>query len=226
MEAAPQQATRVLAIRHGETAWNVDTRIQGQLDVPLNDIGRWQAHRLALAVSDEGIDAVYASDLLRAMQTAQAVAAGTGREIVTDPGLRERGFGVFEGLTYAEIQQRFPEMSERWRKRDPTFGAPGGETLRDFFDRSVATVTRLALAHPGQTIAVVSHGGVMDALYRAASRIALDAPRSWQLGNASINRLLHTPQGFTLVGWSDTFHLEDDSLDDTSDGETGRERSA
>ena len=226
MEAAPQQATRVLAIRHGETAWNVDTRIQGQLDVPLNDIGRWQAHRLALAVSDEGIDAVYASDLLRAMQTAQAVAAGTGREIVTDPGLRERGFGVFEGLTYAEIQQRFPEMSERWRKRDPTFGAPGGETLRDFFDRSVATVTRLALAHPGQTIAVVSHGGVMDALYRAASRIALDAPRSWQLGNASINRLLHTPQGFSLVGWSDTFHLEDDSLDDTSDGETGRERSA
>ena len=226
MEAAPQQATRVLAIRHGETAWNVDTRIQGQLDVPLNDIGRWQAHRLALAVSDEGIDAVYASDLLRAMQTAQAVAAGTGREIVTDPGLRERGFGVFEGLTYAEIQQRFPEMSERWRKRDPTFGAPGGETLRDFFDRSVATVTRLALAHPGQTIAVVSHGGVMDALYRAAARVALDAPRSWQLGNASINRLLHTPQGFSLVGWSDTFHLEDDSLDDTSDGETGRERSA
>ena len=225
-EPQQQQATRILAIRHGETAWNVDTRIQGQLDVPLNDIGRWQAHRLALAVSDEGIDAVYASDLLRAMQTAQAVAAGTGREIVTDPGLRERGFGVFEGLTYAEIQQRFPEMSERWRKRDPTFGAPGGETLRDFFDRSVATVTRLALAHPGQTIAVVAHGGVMDALYRAAARIALDAPRSWQLGNASINRLLHTPQGFTLVGWSDTFHLEDDSLDDTSDGETGRERSA
>ncbi len=225
MEDAAQQVTRVLAIRHGETAWNVDSRIQGQLDVPLNDIGRWQAHRLALAVSDEGVDAVYASDLLRAMQTAQAVAAGTGREIVTDPGLRERGFGVFEGLTYAEIQQRYPEMSERWRKRDPTFGAPGGETLRDFFDRSVATVTRLALAHPGQTIAVVSHGGVMDALYRAAARVALDAPRSWQLGNASINRLLHTPQGFTLVGWSDTFHLEDDSLDDSSDGETGRERS-
>ena len=225
-EPQQQQATRILAIRHGETAWNVDTRIQGQLDVPLNDIGRWQAHRLALAVSDEGIDVVYASDLLRAMQTAQAVAVGCGREIITDPGLRERGFGVFEGLTYAEIQQRFPEMSERWRRRDPTFGAPGGETLRDFFDRSVATVTRLARAHPGQTIAVVAHGGVMDALYRAAARIALDAPRSWQLGNASINRLLHTPQGFTLVGWSDTFHLEDDSLDDTSDGETGRERSA
>ena len=117
-------------------------------------------------------------------------------------------------------------MSERWRRRDPDFGAPGGETLRDFFDRSVATVTRLAAAHPGQTIAVVSHGGVMDALYRAAARVALDAPRSWQLGNASINRLLYTPQGFTLVGWSDTYHLEDNSLDESTDGETGQERAA
>ena len=222
----PDQATRILAIRHGETAWNVDSRVQGQLDIPLNDTGRWQAHRLALAVADEGITQIYASDLLRALQTAQAVARGCGAPIATDPGLRERGFGEFEGLTYAEIQQRFPEMSERWRRRDPEFGAPGGETLRAFFERSVATVTRLAAAHPGQTIAIVSHGGVMDALYRAASHIALDAPRSWQLGNASINRLLYTPQGFTLVGWSDTHHLEDDSLDDTSDGETGRERSA
>ena len=180
----PQQATRVLAIRHGETAWNAESRVQGQLDIPLNATGRWQAHRLALALAEEGIAALYSSDLLRAVQTAQALAAGSGRAIDTDPGLRERGFGVFEGLTYAEIQQRYPLPSERWRKRDPDFSAPGGETLRDFFDRSVATVTRLAAAHPGQTIAVVSHGGVLDALYRAALRIALDAPRSWQLGNA------------------------------------------
>ena len=222
----PQQATRVLAIRHGETDWNVATRIQGQLDIPLNETGRWQAHRLALAVAEEGVDAVYASDLLRARQTAESVAAGCGCAVVTDVGLRERGFGVFEGLTYEEIRQRFPEQSERWRKRDPDFGAEGGETLREFFVRSVATVARLAAAHPGQTVAMVSHGGVMDALYRAASRIALDAPRSWQLGNASINRLLHTPQGFTLVGWSDTYHLEDPSLDESTDGETGLERTA
>ena len=220
------QVTRVLAIRHGETAWNVDTRIQGQLDIPLNDTGRWQAHRLALAVADEGIDAVYSSDLLRAWQTAQAVSAGSGRAVLADTGLRERGFGIFEGLTFAEIARRWPEQSLRWRRRDPTFGAPGGEVLNDFHARCVAAVTRLASAHPGQTIAVVAHGGVMDSLYRAASRVALDAPRSWALGNASINRLLYTPQGFTLIGWSDTYHLEDDSLDETSDGETGRERSA
>ena len=215
------QVTRVLAIRHGETAWNVDTRIQGQLDIPLNDTGRWQAQRLALAVADEGIAAVYSSDLLRAWQTAQSVAAGSGREVIADTGLRERGFGVFEGLTFAEIARRWPEQSERWRRRDPAFGAEGGEVLTDFYARSVAAATRLASAHPGQTIALVAHGGVMDCLYRAASRVALDAPRSWQLGNASINRLLHTPQGFTLIGWSDTCHLEDDSLDERSDGETG-----
>ncbi len=209
-----QQATRVLAIRHGETAWNVEGRIQGQLDVPLNDMGRWQVHRLALAVADEDIAAIYSSDLLRAMETAEAVARGCGQAIVTDPGLRERGFGEFEGLSYADINQRWPEMAERWRRRDPSFGAPGGETLNDFFARSVATASRLAALHPGQTIALVSHGGVMDCLYRAASRLALDAPRSWSLGNAAINRLLYTPQGFTLVGWSDAHHLEDDTLDE------------
>lgn len=206
------EPTRVLAIRHGETAWNIEGRIQGQLDVPLNDTGRWQVHRLALAVADEDISAIYSSDLLRALETAQAVARGCDQPITSDAGLRERGFGVFEGLSYDEINKRWPEQAERWRKRDPSFGAEGGETLRQFFERGVGAVTRLAALHPGETIAVVSHGGVMDCLYRAAARVALDAPRSWQLGNAAINRLLYTPQGFTLVGWSDTFHLDDDDV--------------
>ena len=219
LEPEQQQATRVLAIRHGETDWNVERRIQGQLDVPLNATGRWQVDRLALAVADEGLAAVYASDLLRAFETAQAVARGSGQAIVTDVGLRERGFGAFEGLSYAEISQRWPEQSERWRRRDPEFGAPGGETLNQFYARSVSTAARLAALHPGQTIALVSHGGVMDCLYRAASRVALDAPRSWQLGNASINRLLYTPQGFTLVGWSDAGHLEADAGSDFSDAD-------
>ena len=219
LEPEQQQATRVLAIRHGETDWNVERRIQGQLDVPLNATGRWQVDRLALAVADEGLAAVYASDLLRAFETAQAVARGSGQAIVTDVGLRERGFGAFEGLSYAEISQRWPEQSQRWRRRDPEFGAPGGETLNQFYARSVSTAARLAALHPGQTIALVSHGGVMDCLYRAASRVSLDAPRSWQLGNASINRLLYTPQGFTLVGWSDAGHLEADAGSDFSDAD-------
>jgi len=221
-----QQGTRVLAIRHGETAWNVDGRIQGQLDVPLNDMGRWQVHRLALAVSDENISAIYSSDLLRAYETAQAVSRGCDRPIDTDPGLRERGFGIFEGLSYDEINLRWPELAERWRKRDPEFAPEGGESLRQFAARGVATVSRLAALHPGETIAVVSHGGVMDCLYRAASRIALDAPRSWQLGNASINRLLYTPQGFSLIGWSDDYHLDQVARDEYSDTDRSSERAA
>ena len=216
--------TRILAIRHGETAWNVDARMQGQLDIPLNDTGRWQAHRLALAVSDEDIAAVYASDLLRAFQTAQAVAKGCGRPIVTDIGLRERGFGVFEGFTFNEIEARWPQQSERWRRRDPDFAPDGGESLRDFYARSLEATTRLAAAHPGETIALVAHGGVMDCLYRAASGLDLQAPRSWQLLNASVNRLLLTESGLTLVGWNDTYHLEDSSLDESGDGETAAER--
>lgn len=211
MSEADHQATRVIAVRHGETDWNRNGRVQGQLDVPLNATGHWQVHRLALALADERIAAIYSSDLARAQQTAMAVARGTGAAIECDAGLRERGFGVFEGMRYAEVGERWPELNERWRRRDPTFGAPGGETLTALFERSIAAVSKLALRHPGQTIAVVSHGGVMDCLYRAAARLALDAPRSWQLGNASINRLLHTPQGYTLIGWSDDFHLDGES---------------
>lgn len=218
LEAAHQQGTRVLAIRHGETAWNVEHRIQGQLDIALNATGRWQAARLARAVAEEGLAAVYSSDLQRAAETAQLVArASAGLAVVADTGLRERGFGIFEGLRFAEIEQRWPEQSARWRRRDPAFGPEGGEALRDFYARCVAAATRLAAAHPGEAIALVAHGGVLDCLYRAAARVALDAPRSWQLGNASINRLLYTPQGFTLVGWSDTHHLEGDALDEFAD---------
>ncbi len=212
------QATRVLAVRHGETAWNVDTRIQGQLDIPLNDRGRWQAQRLAAALADEGVSALYSSDLLRAYQTAQAIGEACGLPVVTDAALRERGFGAFEGYTYKEIEARWPEQAERWRKRDPDF-SPGdtGESLHVFFERCVKVATRLAAAHLGQTIALVAHGGVMDCLYRAASRLDLQAARSWQLGNASINRLLYTPEGFTLIGWSDTSHLDQGALDESND---------
>lgn len=202
------QATRIIAIRHGETAWNVDNRIQGQLDVPLNDMGQWQVRQLARALVDETIAAVYSSDLARASQTAGAVAEACGRPVVLDAELRERHFGEFEGFTWSEIAQRWPAQSARWRQRDIDFAPGGGESLRRFYARSVGAATRMAAAHPGQTIALVAHGGVMDCLYRVASRIELQAPRSWQLGNASINRLLYTPQGFALIGWSDTLHLD------------------
>ena len=213
-------ATRVVLIRHGETDWNVGTRIQGQLDVPLNGKGRWQAGRLAQALADEGLTRICSSDLQRARQTAEALAQVVGLPVHEERGLRERAFGSFEGQTWSEIEQRWPVESERWRRRDPDFGPPGGETLSSFYERCVAAATRVAQAHPGEVIALVAHGGVLDCLYRAATRVDLRAPRSWQLGNASINRLLHTGAGFTLVGWADTTHLDNAVHDEFSDGGT------
>jgi 2,3-bisphosphoglycerate-dependent phosphoglycerate mutase len=208
--------TRLIAVRHGETAWNVQTRIQGQLDIGLNEAGRRQARRLARALADERFDAVYASDLQRAADTARAVAEHHRLALRTEASLRERGFGDFEGLTWAEVEQQHPQASRRWRAREADFGPPGGETLAVCYERAVGAIAAIASRHRGQHIMIATHGGVLDALYRAASRIALDAPRTWQLGNAAINRVLHGEQGFTLVGWNDGFHLEDPSLDEGS----------
>ncbi len=207
--------TRILAIRHGETAWNVDTRIQGQLDIPLNDTGHWQARRLGQALAAEPVAAIYASDLSRAWQTAEHLARATGARMQPEPALRERGFGRFEGQTFAEIELGWPEQARRWRQRDPHFAPEGGESLVQLYTRVVAAAEQLAARHPGEQIALVGHGGVMDVLYRAATRLDLQATRTWHLGNAAINRLLWTPQGFSLVGWGDTGHLDQGSLDES-----------
>lgn len=204
----PDSATRVIAIRHGETAWNAQLRLQGQIDIELNDTGRRQALRLAHALADTGIAALYASDLLRATQTAQPIAARCGVALDTDAGLRERNFGIFEGQRWVDLEGRWPEQARRWRERNGEFAPDGGETLTDFYARCVDSATRLAARHPGQTIALVAHGGVLDCLYRAATHAPLQAPRSWPLGNASINRLLYSSGGFTLVGWNDAMHLD------------------
>lgn len=209
--------TRIIAIRHGETAWNVDTRIQGQLDIPLNDTGRWQAERLARALAArEAIDVVYTSDLLRAWETARPVAAATGAPLHTDEGLRERGFGSFQGKTFTEIEAAMPDEARRWRQRDPFWAPPGGESLTAMRRRVIETLHALASRHVGEQIVMVAHGGVMDVLYRAATGQELQAPRTWLLGNTAINRLLWSPEGLSLVGWSDTSHLDDETLDENT----------
>ena len=210
------EPTRIIAIRHGETAWNVDTRIQGHLDIPLSANGRWPAERLAEALRDEPIKVIYASDLTRAWETAQYLGHAHGLQVTREIGLRERGFGDFEGKTFAEIEVLLPEQSLRWRKRDPEFSPAGGESLVALRTRVVEATQRLAALHPGEQIALVGHGGVMDVLYRAATRLDIQAPRTWTLGNAAINRLMWTPEGFTLVGWADTHHLDDDVLDEAA----------
>ena len=210
--------TRIIAVRHGETAWNVETRIQGQLDIGLNEKGQWQAQRLGRALADETIARVYSSDLIRAHHTALAISRHNNqlqdREVHLNPGLRERGFGKFEGHTYAAIEAQWPDESRRWRQREPDFAPEGGESPVQVMERVARTIDALAAPHSGEQIVVVAHGGIMDMLYRLATRQTVSAARTWELGNTAINRLLWTPEGLTLVGWADTQHLDEAALDE------------
>lgn len=209
-----QEVTHIIAIRHGETAWNVDGRIQGWLDIPLNDRGQWQAERAAQALARAPLDAIYASDLWRAYSTALEIARPHQLTPISNPGLRERVFGIFQGRTFEEVRELWPDLAERWRSRDADFAPQGGESLRQFQERVVTTVKTIAQAHPGKTVALAAHGGVMDMLYREATGQDLAAARTWQLGNAAINRLLWNGEHLCLVGWNDTSHLDGGVLSD------------
>jgi len=211
--------TRIIAIRHGETAWNAQRRLQGHIDIPLNERGRAQAQAVAQALTEDGgadsaIAAVYASDLERAFATGRAIAEAARAPITALPGLRERSFGDWEGRSYADLSVEFPAEAERWRKRDPHWSPPGAEeNLLQFRERIDNTVRDLASRHQEQQVVLVAHGGVLDVLYRLATGLDIQAPRTWALDNAAINRLLWTPEnGLTLVGWGDARHL-DDALD-------------
>lgn len=182
--------------------------MQGQLDTALDARGRWQAERVADALQDEPIDAIISSDLARAMDTALPLARRRSLRVRADAALRERSFGVFQGFTYAHIARHWPQGAARWRARDADFGPECGERLCDFYQRVTQAAQRLAAEFAGRAVVWVTHGGVLDCLHRAAMRVALDAPRSWTLDNASINRLLHSDQGLMLVGWGDVRHLD------------------
>lgn len=210
-----QEPTRIIAIRHGETAWNVQGRIQGHLDVALNDTGLWQAREAARDLLDAAITCIYSSDLRRAMQTAQAIAQATAARVVAERRLRERSFGEYEGRTFAEVELEAPTHARLWRQRDPDYAPAGGENLRALRERIASVVGELAARHAGEQIVIVSHGGVMDTLYRLATHQNLQAPRTWLLPNAAINRLLWNPDtGLALVGWADTGHLEAGARDE------------
>ena len=153
---------------------------------------------------------------IRHGETARPVAEATGAPLHTDEGLRERGFGSFQGKTFTEIEAAMPDEARRWRQRDPFWAPPGGESLTAMRRRVIETLHALASRHVGEQIVMVAHGGVMDVLYRAATGQELQAPRTWLLGNTAINRLLWSPEGLSLVGWSDTSHLDDETLDENT----------
>jgi len=203
-------ATNLLLIRHGETAWNAEHRIQGRLDVPLSTAGVWQTGRLAQRLAEEAIDAVISSDLARAWMTGAPLADARGLTMVPEPRLRERAFGIFEGKTLDEIAAGHPDELVAWRSRDVDWRIPGGESGAEFIDRVLVALHEIADAYAGRTVAVVTHGGVLDVVYRNARALAWDAPRDHLMLNASINRLQARtgPLRLQIVDWADIAHLE------------------
>lgn len=210
--------TTLILIRHGETAWNAERRLQGHIDIPLNSEGLRQAGALAGALADERFDAIVSSDLARAHQTAQAVASLHGMALATDPGLRERCYGGFEGLLYSEIEQRFPAEFAAWQARDIDSVMPNGvhvaESFRQFYQRCIATISDLAEAHAGQSLALVAHGGVLECAYRSATNLALSTPRDFPVKNASINRFTYVDGKLHLTSWGEVAHLQPRALDE------------
>lgn len=150
--------TRLIVWRHGNTDWNAANRVQGQLDIPLNDLGREQAATAAPLLAALRPDVLFASDLRRAAETAGALAALTGLPIRTDVRLRERYYGLWQGLTMTEVQQRYPTEHARWRSGDQDPGCEV-ESLDDLGKRVGAALQEAADAAPGGTIVVATHGG-------------------------------------------------------------------
>jgi probable phosphoglycerate mutase len=211
---------KIILIRHGETAWNAERRLQGHLDIALNAEGERQASLLAEALAPEHIDLIVSSDLQRARQTAQAVAAPRSMTVHIDPGLRERCYGGFEGLLYSEIEQRFPAEFAAWQARDVDAVLPSGkncgETFREFYTHSTSAILALAAAHPGRTIAMVAHGGVLECAYRMALGLPLETPRDFKVYNASINRFRLEEGRLALESWGEVAHLRPALLDELS----------
>jgi len=205
--------TRLCIVRHGETAWNAEHRVQGQLDVPLNVIGQAQARAASKVLGAEKFDAIYSSDLSRAQQTAAPTAALLSLPVLVDKDLRERHYGIFERLTYAEVKVKFPEDYARFDARDPDYDFRSGESLKNFSARSIAVISRIAEQNQGRRVLVFTHGGVLDYLYRFITGLPLSAERNFRIPNAGLNRVERTDAGWRIRAWAEVAHL-DSSLDD------------
>jgi probable phosphoglycerate mutase len=207
---------RLYMVRHGETAWNAEGRVQGQLDIPLSEVGRAQARAVASLLSGETFSALYSSDLVRVRETAQPLAELLQLPPRLDERLRERHYGVFQGITYAECKSRLPQDYVRFRDKDLDYDFGTGESLRLFNERSLACIGEIAARHPGEEVIVFTHGGVLEMVYRHATGRGLSSPRDFEIPNAALNRLEIGAGGWRVAQWADVGHLSA-ALDDLAE---------
>ncbi|WP_347249144.1 histidine phosphatase family protein [Zoogloea sp.] len=201
--------TRICLVRHGETAWNAERRLQGHIDISLNETGLAQANATAMNLTGQRFAAAYVSDLLRARQTADAIAKRCAVVPNIDVRLRERHYGSFQALTYDEARQRFPQDYAHFEKRTPDYVFPGGgESLRQFSARIHAVLHDIAESHRGDIVLVVTHGGVLDIAHRLATGKPLDAPRDFTIPNAALNWIAWDGSVWSLIAWAEQAHLK------------------
>ena len=199
--------TRFIILRHGETQWNVESRIQGHTDSRLTAAGRAQAAALARRMEREAFDVLVSSDLGRALDTARLIAERTRHALTTDARFRERSFGVAEGLTYGELDHEYPEVFSKVRETDPDFAIPGGESRRQFYERVRLAFEGAAAEHPGKRVAVVAHGGVLASLYRVIHQLGISTPHPIPIVNASFNAVAFDAGRWSVEAWGDIAHL-------------------
>lgn len=199
--------TRLCMVRHGETEWNAHRRIQGQIDIPLNAVGRVQAAATAAGMAGRRFDAIYSSDLARTWQTAQPIAAALALPLRAAPGLRERHYGCMQGHTGEEARRRHPAVHAAYAARALDHDLDGGESLAGFADRVVAVLKELAEAHRGGTLLLVTHGGVLDVAYRMATGRDLVARRDFPVANAALNWIEYREAAWHLTAWNEQAHL-------------------
>ena len=205
---AESQVTELVVARHGETVRNQTGVMQGWLDSPLSELGLAQAAAMAEALAGERFDALYSSDLGRAMQTAEIIAEGTGLETIPEPRLRERNLGIMQGMTSAEFGAKHPDEHAAFGSGDSDYCVPDGESARQRHQRTVGCVEEIASRHGGQRVLIVTHGGVLNGLFRRAVGLGLAAPRRYSLLNASISTFTVANGHWKLERWGDTHHLK------------------
>ena len=205
--------TELILIRHGETDWNRELRFQGHIDVPLNELGHEQARRVAERLATQTVHHLVSSDLTRAQQTARPVAQrnqqGLALDTVTDAALREQCFGFIDGMCVADIKAQYPTEWAQWTQFDADFSFSGGESTHQFHARVMAAVRGLAQQYAGRTLVVVTHGGVLDMIYRTALSLPLSGPRQSEIPNAGLNRVCIQGDSIEILAWADTQHLVD-----------------
>ena len=209
-----QAATRICLVRHGETEWNAERRIQGQIDIGLNANGLKQAEAAGRWLKRAGISALYSSDLKRAWTTAETIGRALGLVPVPVPEMRERRYGVFEGLTYVEAQARYPEGYGAFEGRNADYAFETGESLKEMFARVTGKLQSIAAVHPGECLVVVLHGGVLDVINRFVRGNPLEMHRDFLIPNAGINWVSVTGGRWQLESWAETAHLASDALDE------------